>query len=195
MILDFVFVLLLIFSVISGRKAGLFLTVARLGSLVLSFVLTALFGNKILLFLQGFSFYDMVAMKLTDVIENALKTGETALIAPFLEEANMAIELAAKSMADMIFTALIFALFSFVVRISIRLIDKCICRLPLVGTANRFLGMAVSLLFTVIISYLIIGFFGGIVMCSDAEFLREQMVSSVLVRFMYENNIVLNLFS
>ncbi len=195
MILDVALIIIFVISVISGRKAGLFLTVARLGSLLLASICTALFGKQILSFFQSCSLYDFLAEKVEGVIENTVKAGETALFAPFLEEADMVTGVAAGGITDMFFTALIFVLFSVLVRILIRVINKFVCRLPLVGQVNRFLGMAVSFVFTGIVAYLVIGIFGGIIMCSDAMFLQEQMASSFLVRAMYENNIILKLFN
>lgn len=195
MILDALLVVVFIISILSGRKTGLFLTVARVLSLLAASLLTALFGKNILAFLESSSLYDTLMQKLVSVVEKAVKSGETVLLSPFLEKANMVSELAAKGIADMIFSAIIFVAFSLLVRILIRLINKFICHLPLVGSANRFLGMAVSFLFTLVISYLVIGLVGGAAMCSEVEFIKEQMTSSVLIRYMYENNIVLNLFS
>ncbi len=194
MVLDVCLIVIFIIAVLSGRKSGLFRTVARFLSLGLAAVCTSLFGETLRTWLSGFSIYNTAIEKLTAFVENAVAAGKTSLVEPFLQEADMAIDLAAQGILDTLLTGITFAVFSVLLRILIELLDKFLFHLPLVRPVNRILGMVLSFLFTAVVSYLVIGVLGGFAMCSESAFISDQMQNSVLVRGMYENNIVLQLF-
>jgi len=102
------------------------------------------------------------------------------------------VELTSKGIADSILSVLIFGLFFLVVRLCIGILDKTVFHLPLVRPANRLTGMLASLAITVIVLYLVVGILGGMAAYAENTFFAQQMQSSKIVRFMYENNFVLD---
>ncbi len=194
MILDIAVIVILGIAAFGGRRSGLFRTVARLASLVLAAVGVFLWGDALKEWTLGTPWAKSMLASLTDAVESALESGQTVLIEPFLPESTVshAAEVAALGIADMILSVLCFVVISAAVRILVEVLDKLVFHLPLVRPVNRILGMAFSFGFTAIILYLVVGALGGLSMYTDNAFFSEQMQSSVLVRGMYENNIVLN---
>ncbi len=197
MLLDILVIVILLIAVITGRKSGLFRTVARFLSLITAGIFTSLWGEKLCSFIASSKLYEEMLLKLTESVEKAVTNGKTEILSPFLREAGVlsATETAAQSMLDTFLSVCIFVLFVLLVRILIEVLDKVIFHLPLLRPLNRFLGMLFSFVFTLTILYLILGVVGGLAVFSDAGFWAEQMQSSVLVRAMYDNNIVLKLIS
>lgn len=195
MILDFIAVLILIAAALAGRRSGLFRVVAGLLTFVLAGVCTAVFGGSIRAWVMGTAVYSDATAKLSETVQKMLESGETALIEPFLspEVTGNVAEAAAAGIADSLLSVLIFIVLLTVIRLVITVLDKTVFHLPLLKPVNRFLGMAVSLAFALAVLYLAAGALGGMAMYTESVFLAEQMQTSVLVRFMYENNFVLDI--
>jgi len=160
-------------------------------------VFTSLWGEKLQAFVSSSNVYEEVVLKLTKSVEKAVTSGKTEVLAPFLHDTGVlsTAETAAHSMMGTLVSVCIFVLFVLLVRILIEVLDKGIFHLPLLRPLNRFLGMLLSFIFTLTILYLIIGTIGGLAVFTDSQFWAEQMKNSVIVRIMYENNIVLKLIS
>ncbi len=195
MLLDIFAIIILIIAVISGRRSGLFRTVARLLSFVLAALCTSLWGDKLKTWMSETKLYERAFEKLSRAVGEALNKGETKLLEPFLKEteAMHAADTVAQGVADSFLLILCFVLFSFGIRLLIEVLDKLVFHLPLIRPLNRVLGMIFSFVFTLLTLYLVIGALGGVAMYVAADFMEAQMQSSILVRAMYENNIVLNL--
>lgn len=193
MILDGILVLILVFSVLHGRKTGMFRMVARLISFALSWILTSVWGEPVKAVLRETTLYQSAAETLTLRISEAAAEGNLGVFKAFMDLSggNMATE-AVQGMMDMLLSAICFFFFLCLVRLLIEVLDKTVLHLPIVKPFNALFGMAVSLLLTLAVLYILAGALGGAMLCTESEFWRQQMESSYLFRGMYENNIVLN---
>lgn len=197
MLLDIFVIVILVIAVLGGRRSGLFRTVARLVSLFLAGAGNFLWGETLKAWIYETDWFKSAFSALTDSVSETLESGGNVLLSPFLPEGTMAsaAETAAWGIADMVLSVLCFVVMLVAVRLLIEILDKLVFHLPLVRPVNRILGMTFSFCFTAIVLYLIVGALGGLSMFSGNGFLAEQMQNSILVRFMYENNIVLQFLS
>lgn len=194
MILDGILILILVLSVLGGRKTGMFRMVARLISFALSWILTVMWGEDVKAFLMESAMYKTARETLTARIAEAAAEGKPGIFKAFMDISggSAAAEAAAQGMLDMLLTAISFFLFLCLVRLLIEVLDKTVLHLPIVRPVNALLGMAVSLLLSLSVLYILTGAIGGAMLTAESEFWRQQMESSYLFRGMYENNIVLN---
>ncbi len=194
MILDGILILIIVLSVLRGRKTGMFRMAARLVSFALSWLLTAIWGENVKAFLAETALYATAKETLTARILEATEEGKPGIFTVFtdMSQGGAAAEAAASGMLDMLLSAICFFLFLCLVRILIEVLDKTVLHLPLVRPVNALLGMTVSLLLTLCILYILAGALGGTMLCAESEFWRQQMETSYLFRGMYENNIVLD---
>lgn len=193
MILDGILILILVLSMLGGRKTGVFRMAARLVSFALSWFLTAMWGRMVKEYLKSTPLYLSALEKLSERITEAVAEGNPGIFSSFLNPAGQnAAFVAAQGMLDMLLSGVIFFLFLCLIRLAIFVIDKTVLHLPIVKPVNKFLGMAVSGLLALAILYIVAGAVGGAMLCAESEFWRSQMESSYLFSGMYENNIVLN---
>ncbi|MBQ7033929.1 MAG: CvpA family protein [Clostridia bacterium] len=195
MFLDCIAVVILIAAALAGRRRGLFRVVAGLLAFVLAGVCTALFGGGIRTWAMGTEVYSDAVERFTETVQKLLESGETTLIEPFLSSGvtHNAAEAAAAGIAASLLSVLVFMGMMIVIRVGITVLDKTVFHLPLLRPVNRLFGMVISVLFTLILLYLAAGALGGLTMYTENEFLAGQMQSSVLVRYMYENNYILDI--
>lgn len=195
MILDIIVIVLLVVAVMLGKKTGLFKIVARLLSFILAWVFMVLFGEGIRTWLIGTPFYAGLYGRLTKTVEEAVLQKKTALIAPFMGEGTtrQMAEMTTQSIANSILTVLIFVFFLLAIRFAIIILDKTVFHLPLVRPVNQLTGILASLAVTLLFIYLAVGIVGGMAMCAENGLLTEQMEASKIVRFIYENNFVLEI--
>ncbi len=192
MILDGILILILLISVIMGKKTGLFRAVTRMLSTVLAIILTILLQEKVLLFLEGTPLYASILEKLAGNVEKMTTNGQIDLLKPFMALGNVGAADIAGEMAESIVPVLIFILLYIGIKLLISVLDKTIFHLPLVKPINKILGSLWNGIFTLFIVYLVIGVAGGLSLFSTNAFLAAQMEESFLVHGMYTNNIVLN---
>ena len=192
MILDGILILILLISVIMGKKTGLFRAVTRLLSTVLAIILTILLQEKVLLFLEGTPLYASALEKLAGNVEKMTANGQIGLLKPFMALGDVTAADIAARMAESIVPVLIFILLYIGIKLLISVLDKTIFHLPLVKPINKILGSLWNGIFTLFIVYLVIGVAGGLSLFSTNAFLAAQMEESFLVHGMYTNNIVLN---
>lgn len=191
MFLDALLIILLVFAFIRGKKQGLFRAITRLLSLFISAGASFAFHDKVNLFLRKTPLYETMLEKLTENAATVLESGDTTLLRPFLKSANMLPNEVAERMAGMLVSIITFILIYVLVKLLIQLLDRTIFHLPLLKPLNRLMGSIWSVLFMIIIMYLIIGILGTLSVFTTTPFLAEQMQQSVLVRGMYTNNLVL----
>ncbi len=193
MILDGLVILILLFAVLRGRKAGLFRILARFLSLAVALAGITLFGEHIRLWISRTSVYKDSFARLVEAVENGIAKGEYGLLTPFMGrmDAGLAAETVAGRIGDSAISVLIFLLLFFAVRLLILVLDKTIFHLPLVRPVNKFLGMALSFVFTACVLYFVLAGLGSLGAYQNTEFLAKQMESSLIARYMYEHNFVL----
>ncbi len=197
MLLDGVLVLICLFAILRGKKMGLFRAVAGFLSFGTAVLATTLWGEKIRLWIYKMPWYPDMLKKLTETVEEAIAKGDTHLLVPFSGGAGASAlaEGAAAGLAETILSGLLFAVVLLGVRLLISVLDRLVFHLPVIRPVNRLLGMLLSLAFTICIAYLVIGVTGGLGLFDSMDWLSGQMQSSVLVRRMYENNILLALIT
>ncbi len=194
MILDGIAILILVISVVLGKRTGLFRAITRLISSVLSIGLTMFLDDKVLALLKDTPLYTGLLDALTKKVEQTVQSGKLGLIQPFMTAGGIEVSKIAERMASSIFSVLIVIVLYIAIKLVISVLDKTVFHLPLIKPINGILGCVWNLIFTLVIVYLAVGICGGLSLFSTNAFLAGQMESSVLVRGMFTNNIVLNFF-
>lgn len=194
MVFDIVLILVLCVSVFIGGKKGFLRVASRLISLIMSGICTSICVERLEEWLSGTSLYQEQYAKLTMAINSATDPKETLLMASLAEEAEKMAETVAQNILSALLSGVCFIAFCIVFNILLRFLDKLLLRIPIASPINRALGVVFSFICSFAISYVVIGAFGGIATYASSEFIRTQMESSYLVRFIYENNIIQFLF-
>lgn len=191
MLIDAILILIFAAAVWRGRKTGIFRMVSRLISFVIAWVLVTVKREGLMGFLTEKGIYTAVYERLLVNVTSASQKGEGGMLSAMQMAGTKAAEGFATRLTEMLLVAATFFVIVIVVRILIYILDKTVLHLPLVRPLNSVLGIAASLALTFVLVSLIIGAFGGTLLCAESEFWRGQMESSFLVRNIFENNTVI----
>ncbi len=193
MVLDIAFIIVLVLSVLHGRKKGLFGALRPLVSLIMSAIGTSIFAEGLMEWFSGTSFYHSQFDKLVlGIIEKAEIKGVP--LEAVAEEAEKIAQSTAQNILGTLVTCLCFIALYIVFNIILRFLDKILLHVPIARPLNRILGMFFSFVFTFVILYVAIGALGGFATYASSDFIRTQMESSYVVRLIYENNVIQYLF-
>ena len=123
----------------------------------------------------------LVGIDLAGMAEKALENGQNS-IASFVDAASASI---AQILSNVVAFAILFFAFVFVLRVLSLPLNKIIMKLPIIGTANRALGLLFGALGTLIITWLaiqLIGFLDASIGLSFIE-VADCAISGIFYRF------------
>lgn len=196
MILDLIFIVFVLIVAFLSAKKGLFGVVSGLLSTFIAFAVAAAFGGNVKEALSKTEFYQKFLENMSAKIALKLSTGESnSVTKPFLEKITGSIaDSAAATFAGIIVSFLVFVLVYIGVKLIIRLLNN-IFKLPILRSANKLGGFAWGIVEALIITYIAIGVIGGLSLLNDTGFLAQQLQSSFIIKAMYENNVIIKLFT
>lgn len=210
-IADIVFIAILILAYLYGHNRGLVKSVWKIAALVITILLVMLLKNPAAEFISHTKLAGSLESSLSSVITvppgGGVNIAETLNLPEFMQSeievaadasANTAEAIknaAAKSLADAIIVIGVCIALFVLIRLALMaafLIVNAVTKLPLVKGANKFLGGllgAVNILFIALLALAVLTMFAP----SD-NVLYDVIDKSYIVKYLYNNNILLKLF-
>ena len=207
-ILDLILVIIFAFSVFMGYKKGLIKVVYKLCAFILAFIITWMLYAPV-------SNFVINNTKLDENIKNAIiekgvttntesssnKEGLSSYVEEYIQNTiNDAKNNAVKSSADVIAektVAIIVAVGLFiVVRIALillKFVAEGIAELPIIKQCNILGGVIYGIMRGIFVIYLIFTICFIMISINNNEFLSNLINTSILSKFVYSNNIILNI--
>lgn len=194
MIFDLIFIAVLVFMIISGKKRGLVNVILGLVSGILAIILAFTFQADIKEAVSKTDFYTRTQTEVCTAVEEKISDAaeDMGLLAPLVEEGLSAQEITDRVMGSCV-SVLIFIAAFIVLRIAGAVLNG-IFHLPVLKFFNGIAGMLWGAVIVIAVTYTILALAGQIPALCQAEFFKSQMQSSQLIKNMYENNLLVKIF-
>ena len=208
-ILDIIVAIVLVLSIFLGFKKGLIGVVFNFCALIIAIVVTAVLFNPVTkLVIDNTDFDDNIK---NTIIENGMLTKEEIneddksidnLIQQYVtngikDAANNTIEKNAGIVAEKIVSVGVAICLFIVVRIGLILLKflaEGLAELPIIKQFNEIGGLFYGLLRGIIVIYGLFALCFFIVSLTNSEVILNTINTSILSKFIYENNIILKIF-
>lgn len=181
---DIIFAALIIVMAYIGAKRGFIRTLMGLSSTVLSLIISMLLYRPVSLFLSASPLKDAVRTYI-EKFANENADGISALLLCSSTEAAVQIVIDAIGFAAVIILA----------KIIISIVGgmlNVISKLPVIHQANSLLGLAIGAISGALICYIAVGVIGAVAGNSE---ISKVIENSILVSYLYENNIITEILS
>ncbi len=194
MIFDLIFLAVLVFMVISGKKRGLVNIIMGLVSGILAIILAFTFQADIKNAISETDFYEQTRTEICTMVEEKINdtTEDMGMLGALIEEGDTAGEITDKVMGSLV-SVLIFIAAFIVLRLACMVLNA-VFHLPVLKFFNGIAGMLWGAVIVIAVTYTILALAGQFSIIGEAEFFKSQMQSSLLIKTMYENNLLVKLF-
>lgn len=194
MILDLIFIAGLILMAVKGKKKGIVNIVMGLVSGILALFLVFTFQADIKEAVSKTQIYEKTRVVITEKIDEAIVKGteDNILLRPFLEESGVSGVAAEKIMST--FSLVLTFILAFALLRIVCFILNGIFHFPVLRLFNGVLGMVWNGALVILVTYAVLAVAGQITVAGESKFFLSQMESSVVVKNMYENNLLINMF-
>ncbi len=203
MILDLIFVVIIILSVIYGKKKGIIKTALGLSSTLVSIVASLLLYNPFMKFVEANEKVSGWIVEIKSKIANAvlpsisIAPGEETpeflkyiLTGELLEKGNNAI---ARAVADAVVYIFIILTFIVIIKLLVSILFKLLnatAKLPVIKQANglvgALLGLAIGVIGCFVVAALLTVFMG------NGSWIATSLKSSYFAKYFFETNFLLN---
>ena len=204
MVLDIIVVALVVVFALSGKKRGIVNTLLQAVSTVLSIIVAFVIKEPVTEFLKKTDLYEKTTVSLAEKIAPEITFGTDkglwGNIANRILEESSAVTDIAETSAEYITNAVIGIIITLIVFIAafaiIKVFSKVvngIFRLPGLNIINKVLGMAWGAALALFVVYLVLAI-GSVSFLENSLFFKEQIATSALTKYLYENNLLINIF-
>ncbi len=196
MIVDIIFVALMVLGYINGAKKGLVKSVWKLAAWVLTFFVVRILAEPFFEFISKTDIYMSFSTMIGDKIMSSYAQ-DTSSVPLFLTEAAISGAETAASVADGISSAVAkmatYIILIILIRVLLGLvlhILEAFSKLPVISFANKLAGGALGTINTFLVIMIVLAII-SVVGITDALALLQ---SSQIVKYLYNNNLLLSLF-
>ncbi len=189
MVLDILFLVVLIFFIIRGKKRGIISVLLGVGSTLLAIILAITLHNVFAVQIEDTEIYNTARETIIQKLSEEVTIGESEIFSDVKEKG---IEQAANGVMSATITAIIF-LISIIIIKALSFAVKGFFKLPVLSFFNGTLGMLWSAVVIIFITYILLIMAQGFL--DENSFVMTQINSSYLLKFMYDNNFIYMMFS
>lgn len=196
MIVDIIFVALIVLGYINGAKKGLVKSVWKLAAWVLTFFLVWILAQPFFEFISKTDIYMSFSTMIGDKIMSSY-TADASSVPLFLAEAATSGAETAANVADgissVVAKAATYIILIIFIRVALGLvlhILEAFSKLPVISFANKLAGGALGAVNTLLVIMIVLAII-SVIGITDVVALLQ---SSQIVKYLYNNNLLLSLF-
>ena len=196
MIIDIIFIALIVLGYINGAKKGLVKSVWKLAAWVLTFFLVWILAEPFFEFISKTDIYMSFSTMIGEKIMSSY-AADASSVPLFLTQAALSGAETAANVADGISYAVAKAATYIILIILIRValglvlhILEAFSKLPVISFANKLAGGALGVVNTFLVIMIVLSVISVLGIIDAAAFLQ----SSQIVKYLYNNNLLLSLF-
>ncbi len=190
MIIDIIFIAILAIGAYLGAKKGLIKSVWSIGAWILTIILVKMMAEPVCEIISNTSLYISLREGIFDKISQ--KGIEGFAFIPQSVITNMAGD-AVGALSDIIARALSYIILIIAIRLLLSVVFvvvDLISKLPIISGANKLTGAIIGVINALIISVVIL----SLISVLGIDFAVLSIQDSIIVKYLYNNNILLNLF-
>ncbi len=190
MIIDIIFIAILATGAYLGAKKGLIKSVWSIGAWILTIILVKMMAEPVCEIISNTSLY--ISMRDTIFDKISQKGTEGFAFIPQSIITDMAGD-AVGALSDIIARALSYIILIIAIRLLLSvvfIVVDLISKLPVISGANKLTGAIIGVVNALIISVVIL----SLISVLGIDFAILGIQDSVIVKYLYNNNILLNLF-
>lgn len=207
---DIAAILMLIVSGIIGMKKGFVRTLLHSASFFAAIIVCFCFANPITSGILRSDIGASITKSICDLILKPVKEAPQIILQDLnlpeflikgISESQPVIDIAealSVNIANTLISVVVFVLLFFVTKLILKLLDKAlglVTRLPILKQVNSFLGGFMGIISGVLWIYVILTVIAAFSFVPEMKTITEFILQSEILSFLYENNIIVGLFS
>ena len=207
MILDIVFVIILILSIMGGYRRGFIRSILGFGTTLIALALSYVFYAPYVNFMwtaPGISgvtktIQSGIAGSIRPFVQDTIASGTASDFPSIIAElfkvnqaAGTVVDAVATLLTNIILLLVFILLIKVVLKLAIKLIDM-IAKIPVIKQANSLLGACVGVISGMLLCYLVAALIMVMMLNSDYGWLRDITHGAYISNHFLQNNLILNL--
>ncbi len=201
MVVDILIALIFVFCIILGAKKGFAKSIVGLCSYIVSLFIGMFFYTHFKDFLYStpkiYQKIEMFKENISNSISNYALIKEGKLPAVFSGIINSATENISEALSEVAVSVIIAIIFMLLILIAIKILSRLLIlavKLPVLKQFNGILGGAIGGINGIIVCYIAAALLMFFVVSKNNVFISNQLETSLLATYFFENNVLINLF-
>lgn len=206
---DIVAIVFILIFVMSGIRKGFIHTLLHSASFFIAIVASFIFANPVINWISGSALgaafretvYNFILTPLKDAPGIILKDLSLPdFLIRGISESEPVLKIAdalSQNITGVIISILVYLLLFIITKLILRAVDKSlglVTRLPIIKQLNSFLGGAMGFVTAILWIYVILSVIAALSFIPSVNILTENIANSYILKFLYENNLILGLF-